>query len=216
VSPTMSARKRRARWCADQEEQKEGWLAAVKRRLRAPGTLYLFRELLGLNDLRKPYVCVTDGGHWDNLGLVELLRRGCGQILCFDAAGGDLGQFWTLSEAIGLARTELGVEITIALEDLKPLPGRNGESKSDHACGRIVYPDGTEGVLVFARAAMPKDAPQDAKAYRERNPRFPNDPTSDQLFNDLKFESYRSLGAHAARGAVSTLRQWRVSRTCPE
>ena len=49
-------------------------------------------------DVHKRFVYVTDGGHWENLGLVELLRRGCGQILCFDAAGDDLKHFSTLSQ----------------------------------------------------------------------------------------------------------------------
>jgi hypothetical protein len=185
----------------------KGLRARLARSRRAPGTGYAFRELFGLNDLRAKFVYVSDGGHWENLGVVELLRRGCTQIVCFDAAGDDIDRFWTISEAIGLARTELGVEIEI---DLDPLtPDSAGVSPSDHATGTITYPDGTSGVLVFAKAAMAADAPQDCKAYRQRNPKFPADPTSDQLFNDLKFESYRALGAHAAHGAVAALNHWR-------
>jgi hypothetical protein len=152
-------------------------------------------------------VYVTDGGHWDNLGLVELLRRGCGQILCFDAAGDDLAHFDMLSAAIALARSDLAVEIDI---DLAPLrPGDDGLSASDHARGTVTYPDGTAGVLVFAKAAMPKDAPLDVEAFRERDARFPTTSTFDQFFDDRQFESYRALGAHAARGAVRSLRAWR-------
>jgi hypothetical protein len=50
-------------------------------RVRRPGLLYLLREMVGRNGLRNRYVYVTDGGHWKNLGLVELLRRGCQHIV---------------------------------------------------------------------------------------------------------------------------------------
>ena len=172
-----------------------------------PGTWYVFRESIGLNDLTQPFVYVTDGGHWDNLGLVELLRRGCGQILCFDVAGDDLTHFDMLAVAIALARSDLGVQIDIDLDPL--LPREDGFSPSDHAVGRIAYPDGSTGVLVFAKASMPRDAPLDLKAYRQQDPRFPTDPTFDQFFDDRQFESYRALGAHAAAGAVRSLREWR-------
>src|SRR5213593_1030025 len=85
---------------------------ALHRGLR-PSFLYVFREALGLNDVRRKFVYVTDGGHWENLGLVELLRRGCGRIICMDAAGDDLGKYFALSDAMALARSDLGVEIDI-------------------------------------------------------------------------------------------------------
>jgi hypothetical protein len=182
-------------------------MAGVRRQLKGPGTLYAIREALGLNDARTPFVYVTDGGHWENLGLVELLRRGCGQVLCFDAAGDDLAHFSTLSQAIALARSELGVRIEIDLQELMPNDQR--VSASDVARGCIRYPDGTLGVLVFAKLAMPVDAPQDAKAYRDRDPKFPTNPTSDQLFNDQKFEAYHALGRHAGMNAVREMNAWR-------
>jgi len=177
-------------------------------RLRRPGTLYILREALGLNSLAQRYVYVTDGGHFENLGLVEVLRRGCGQVVCLDAAGGQPTDFGTISEAIALARSDLGVEIDLNLDNLKP--GVDGESESDHVCGSILYPNGETGVLVFARAAMPRDAPQDTKGYQRVDPRFPHHSTADQFFNERTFEAYRGLGAHAARGCVDTLNGYRT------
>ncbi len=180
-------------------------------RLQRPGLLYILREALGLNNLDRRFLYVTDGGHWDNLGLVELLRRGCGQILCFDAAGDDLEHFNTLSEAIALARSDLGVWIDIDLDDLKPETAGpdKGVSKNDCVVGCITYPDNTRGVLVFAKAAITRDSPEDLKSYRERDTKFPTHPTSDQLFNDARFEAYRTMGAHAAMGAAKALKTWR-------
>jgi hypothetical protein len=170
---------------------------------KRPGLFYVLREALGLNTLGLPFVYVTDGGHWDNLGLVELLRRGCCTILCFDAAGDDVEHFHTLSEAIALARSDLGVEIEIDVAPLKP--GEDGLSETDHVQGTITYPDGTQGVLLFAKAAISRTAPLDARTYREVDKRFPTDPTSDQLFNDARFEAYRALGRHAAERIVALL-----------
>jgi hypothetical protein len=171
-------------------------------RLGRPGALYMLREALGHNSLSAKHVYITDGGHWENLGFVELLRRGCGQVLCFDAAGDDLEHFNTLSEAIALARSDLGVEIRI---NLKPLRPKDGVSAKDTVRGTIRYPDTTEGTLIFAKAAMTRSTPQDALAYRDVDPKFPTHPTSDQFFDERKFESYRSIGGCAARNAVVRL-----------
>ena len=55
----------------------------------------------------------TDGGHWENLGLVELLRHRCRTVVCIDASGDAPPFATTLSEAITLAYEELGVRITL-------------------------------------------------------------------------------------------------------
>jgi hypothetical protein len=186
----------------------------VGSRLRRPGLLYVLREALGQNTLDHDFVYVSDGGHWENLGLVELLRRGCGQIICFDAAGDDLSHFHTLSEAIALARSDLGVWIDIDVSDLRPTTSGPdaGTSSKSHVVGTITYPDFTTGVLIFVKAAIARDTPEDVKSYRERDKKFPTHPTSDQLFNDERFEAYRALGARSAVGAITALNEWRNNR----
>ena len=169
-------------------------------RLSRPGPLYLLREAFGLNSIRNRFLYVTDGGHWENLGVVELLRRGCGRIICIDGSGGDTTTFGTLSEAISLARSDLGISIDIDLSDLKA--DASGISKKPFAIGRITFPNHTEGVLVYVRALVPKSAPQDLLSYAMTDRRFPNHPTSDQFFNEKRFEAYRSLGAYLAAQVV--------------
>ncbi len=72
-----------------------------------------------------------------------------------------------------------------------------------------VGPFAPNSPLVFAKAAMPQDAPQDTKAFREVDPRFPIHSTADQFFDERTFEAYRALGAHAARGCVRSLNKYR-------
>ena len=113
--------------------------------LTRPRPFYLVRELLGLNSVTAKFLYDPDGGHYENLGLVELLRRGCTDIFCFDASGGT--SFNALGDAIALARTELGVEVTIDPRDLVP-EGERSLAKSDCATGTIAFPDGSEETLV--------------------------------------------------------------------
>jgi hypothetical protein len=159
---------------------------------------YLIKEMLGWNSVNDRYLYVTDGGHYENLGLVELLRRGCTEIFCFDASGGK--RFDALGDAIALARSELGVEIDIHLDALE----ENDQRLARRCCARgtITYPGGAQGVLMYARTVVTRDVPYDIEAFRLRDPRFPHHSTIDQLYTDEKFEAYRELGAHAARAAL--------------
>ena len=165
-------------------------------RVRRPGALYLVKEALGINGADDRFVYVSDGGHWENLGVVELLRRGCTTIICLDAAGDPPGQFHTLAGAVELARAELGIEIEFDPSDL--VPDESGQAKSNCAKGVIRYPNGVEGSLYLLKTIIARGAPLDVLSYRERDRRFPYHPTSDQLFDDRQFESYRALGRDAA------------------
>jgi Patatin-like phospholipase len=187
------------------------WVEELATRRRAghlrPPPWYLFHELLGRNKANHKYLYISDGGHFENLGLVELLRRGCTTIFCFDASGDTLDTFNTLGEAVALARTEVQVDIDIEPERMKP-PKKRELAPTDHVLGTFRYlnkskptPD-DDGILVFAKAAVTADAPWDVRAFYESDKKFPNHSTFDQLFDDRKFESYRALGAHTARRAI--------------
>lgn len=150
---------------------------------------------------------MTDGGHYENLGLVELLRRGCTHIYCFDASGGDVDTFATLGEAIALARSELGVEIDVKPDGIKRRPGER-YNENDHVFGTIRFPGERtpSGILAFCRAAVVAEAPWDVRSYQTKDPQFPTHPTLDQLYTDEKFEAYRMLGHFTATRAVDGMR----------
>jgi rhodanese-related sulfurtransferase len=169
---------------------------------RQPRLSYLVRELTGRNRVDAKYLFVTDGGHYENLGLVELLRRGCTRVFCFDASGGD--GFSELGDAVALARSELGVKIEIDPMPLAP-EGEPPTAKRATTTGFIHYPDGHKGYLVYARNVMAPGGPWDVRAHQRDNPSFPHDSTVDQLYTDQKFESYRALGAEAGVRAVARM-----------
>jgi hypothetical protein len=187
---------------------------------KRPGWVWYLREVVGWFPNNASYVYVSDGGHWENLGLVELFRRGCTEIYCISAAGDGPESFSTIGEAIALAREQFGVEFDI---DLSPLrrPAKPPESvrrslrrgakgkteaamtDADWACGGHVagtfwYPDddpnGDGHPIVILEANLADNIPWDVQAWAESNQAFPDDPTTDQLFSHRQFESYRALG----------------------
>ena len=171
-----------------------------------PRPTLLLRELFGRFRADSRFVYVTDGGHYENLGLVELIRRGCTEIYCFDAAGDQLDAYNTLADALSLARTELGVDIAI---DPTPIATADGEipNATDHVVGRVYYPGAEDkpGVIVFAKLAVTKGIPPDVQAWRAEHPRFPTDGTDDQLYTDQRFEAYRALGSFTAVRAIAAM-----------
>jgi hypothetical protein len=182
-----------------------------KRWRSRPRFSYLWREMTGNNTTRAPFLYVTDGGHWENLGLVELLRRRCTTVYCVDASGDDEHTFTTIGAAIALARSELGVDIDIDPSVLgEPDADDARYCGADYAIGTISWPasddsPATTGKLVFVKATVTRNAPWDVRAYKLRNPNFPNDTTAQQLYGDEKFESYRALGHYSMSRAHATL-----------
>lgn len=175
---------------------------------RSPNAAWYLRELIGWFDRTAPYVYLTDGGHWENLGLVELLRRGCTDIWMVSAAGDGISSFETLAQAFALAREEVGVNFTdLDLEKLRPQAadadsrrrllrddGQAGTAASSFVRGKFFYGDQTEGRITVIEAALLGDLPWDVHSYAERNGDFPDLSTGYQLMDHRDFEAYRMLG----------------------
>lgn len=175
--------------------------------LPRPRPFYLIKELVGLNSINDKFLYVTDGGHYENLGLVELLRRGCRHIYCFDASGGrPLAQ---LGDAIALARSELGVEIEFRDAELDRVrENKRGIARRRCATGTITYTRSdppVTGRIVYVPTVLTGDLPFDLTALKEKDPQFPHHSTLDQLFTDQKFEGYRTLGYRGAQDAMAAM-----------
>ncbi|MDQ3916645.1 MAG: patatin-like phospholipase family protein [Actinomycetota bacterium] len=174
-------------------------------RWKRPGMSYLLKEIFGVYDLDDPYVYVTDGGHWENLGLVELVRRRCKWIYCVDASGDAPGSFQTLEEARVMARVECGAEVDI---DVTPLvaPERGLPERSVavgvvryHTCGET-GPDGCDaGLLFYGRAMVAQDSPINTLSFSLRNRIYPRYPTYDQFLALDDFDNLVRLGESIGR-----------------
>ncbi|MBI1815037.1 MAG: patatin-like phospholipase family protein [Deltaproteobacteria bacterium] len=180
-------------WWAGNPAHQHAWQLAGPRF----GLRYLVDELLGLTDEASAFVNLSDGGHFENLGIYELVRRRCRFIIACDGGqDGDL-TFEDLGNAIRKCRTDLATDIRI---DVTPLRKQADSVRSSWHCavGRIHYPDEPSGTLVYLKASLTGDEPTDVLNYASVNPEFPHQPTGDQWFDESQFESYRALGCHIA------------------
>ena len=166
---------------------------------------YLWKELVGsYHPDRDAFVYVADGGHRENLGLVELLREHPSTVLCVDASGAAPGSFTTLDEAIQLASVELGITIEI---DLAPLHPAAGPPAACVAVGTVHYPDrmgGGTAHLVYGRAQVDATAPPELVAYAANDPSFPDYSTLDQFLTDTEHVQLVALGQHLAARMVGS------------
>jgi patatin-like phospholipase len=182
-----------------------------------PGWLFL-KEMFGQTNSglrppppenpRKPvakYVHLSDGGHFENLALYELVRRHCRYIIVSDCGADPQVAFDDFGNAVRRIREDFGVEIDI---DLSPLEPNTADrlSKQHVAVGTISYdPRGDQkdtGILLYLKPTLTGDEPVDITQYRTRNKDFPHETTGDQFYDEAQWESYRRLGEHATRSAL--------------
>ena len=158
------------------------------------------RELLGLETERNPYIYLSDGGHFENLGLWSLVVRRCGVIIVSDAGCDPDFTFADLSNAIRRIRIDLGIPIEIATSEVaRAVPG---SSRAHAALGTIRYsavdgPGAPDGLLLYVKATLTGDEPVDVANFAALDPTFPHDSTANQFFDEDRFESYRALGYHS-------------------
>ena len=182
------------------------WLGNPRHRLSwaksgpVAGLAYLFFELFGMTNDQRRFVNLSDGGHFENLGLYELVRRRCRFIVVGDG-GQDIDmQFGELGNVIDKCRTDFGIEIEIDVEALRGQP--DSELSLQHcAVGTIRYdkldPEQKSGILLYIKSTLTGDEPADVLSYAAQNTAFPNQSTADQWFDESQFESYRALGEHS-------------------
>lgn len=173
----------------------------------------LVREALGLTDDDGKWVYLSDGGHFENLGLYEMVLRRCRYIVLCDA-GADLKFIYEdLGNAIQKIRVDLGVEIT--LEEGSTLPSGKRNGKPLHFAHlninyKKIHGDEVEnGKILYIKPAFYDDEPEtpvDVFHYAQGSENFPHETTADQFFSESQFESYRQLGIFTMRHFCDELR----------
>jgi hypothetical protein len=164
---------------------------------------------------RHGFVFLTDGGHIDNLGVYELLRRRCKLIIAIDGEADPDFDSGSLVQVERFARIDMNVIIRLNWEPIgirtqavtnEIKNGQLKEQPGPHvAVGSISYPPLTpggereKGALIYIKASLSADESDYVIAYKKANPQFPHETTLDQLFSEEQFEAYRALGEHIAR-----------------
>ena len=183
---------------------------------------------------------LSDGGHFENTGCYELIRRRVPFIVCSDAGQDPDYQFTDFANLVRKARTDFGAEIQVVRrtadlatddpgarfpmpkleeivhpalldviggpEDFKPLPqGDNGHDGATpaarsqrHALLARIHYLGTDQFswLLLIKPCLMGDETVDVLQYQRTHPLFPQEPTTDQYFDEAQWESYRKLGEH--------------------
>ena len=169
-------------------------------------------EAFGQTNRKSKYVNLSDGGHFENLGVYEMVRRRCHLILLVDAGQDGDYHFQDLGNAIAKVRVDFGVPIEF---DERPGIHGRGQGPSQYsAVGRIKYSAVgryKDGWLLYLKPALGTHAPVDVRSYAARATAFPHEPTTNQFFTERQFESYRMLGWHAMDMAASKVPHTRHS-----
>jgi hypothetical protein len=182
----------------------------------------IFAEALGMTNDKSPYVYLSDGGHFDNFGLYEMILRRCRFIVVSDASTDPTYCFESLAYAIRQVRIDFGVPIELRNIDR----GEKGEKRKkedkitgmhfdkepkkenrycavfdikyscvDKLQGPVPDPD-YDGVLIYIKPSLNGSEPADVLNYHKADTDFPEDTIADQWFSESQFESYRMLGSH--------------------
>ena len=171
---------------------------------------YFLHEALGRLNEKRWNVYVSDGGHLENLGLYQLLKRRCKVIIAVDAEADEtirMASFITLQR---YARIDLGVRIELpwqriqtASKDVNTIyretggPGGKLDCRGPHCAVGVIHYGDEKGVLVYVKASLTGDENDYVADYKRRYDQFPHETTLDQFFSEEQFEVYRALGFHA-------------------
>ncbi|MGH7937791.1 MAG: hypothetical protein ACRD5Z_23515, partial [Bryobacteraceae bacterium] len=191
-------------WWIGNPRAEDGWMNSSPN-VALP---WLLAEMFGLTHARGRYIYLSDGGHFENLGILELVRRRCRFIVACDAEDDHNFEFGGLGNAIEKCRTDLGIGIELDVEAIRQRDAE-GHCRCHCAVGRIRYdqcdPGAPVGTLLYIKSSLTGDEPTDVLRYAARSPSFPHETTNDQWFGESQFESYRALGHHATLSAFQAV-----------
>ena len=154
----------------------------------------LLRELGGSTDDQGKDIYLSDGGHFENLALYEMIRRRCKYIVVSDAGADPNCDFADLGNAVRKVKIDLGADIIFTKMRIssraKPI-----DPQFAWALGDICYGDGQTGKILYIKPSFYDHAlPVDVVSYAKASETFPHESTGDQFFSESQFESYRKLG----------------------
>lgn len=179
--------------------------------------LHTLREFLSQTNDLSSYCYLTDGGHFDNLGIYSLVERGCRYIVAVDAVADPEPCFSDLGNSIRRCRIDFNADIDLDITSFSK--SKNDPVVNQHySVGRIVYskehveklgwkdtsPSARTGVIIYIKSSLlrnEKEVRADVRQYGIENSEFPQQSTINQWFGEAQFESYRQLGRHCCLNA---------------
>ncbi|OYW13047.1 MAG: hypothetical protein B7Z55_17510, partial [Planctomycetales bacterium 12-60-4] len=172
------------------EKAPDGTAAPIKN--KSIGSPYLLAEMGGRIQENMNHLNLSDGGHIENLGVYELLRRKCKYIISIDGGanrdvvGGDL----QLLERY--ASIDFGLRMEYDIAQLQPFG--EGMCKTAAIIVKITYSDGSLGWMIYLRPSITGNEPLYILDHWKLSPPFPYDSLLLQAFAEEHFEGYRCVG----------------------
>ncbi|WFU50719.1 patatin-like phospholipase family protein [Sinorhizobium terangae] len=227
LAPTLALFNMRLGYWVRNPSRLDGKVEAESAREQDWRLSYLLYEMLGLLDEKKSKVLLSDGGHLDNLGLFQLLKRRCDLIIVSDAEDDPGMKFGSMVDVQHFALEDLNVELDLPWQAIKehalkrkeklaaaPDSPYQSPSSSHAVIGKIFYPKTAdrpgspgqpkkEGILLYVKSSVTGDECCSILDYERRFPRFPHQATINQFFSQKQFEAYRALGLHAMDHALN-------------
>jgi hypothetical protein len=181
-------------------------------------------EALGLTDDQSRYIYLSDGGHFENLGVYEMVLRRCALIVVSDGSADPDFEFDGLGNAVQKVRADFGIPIDfepMAIFSRKEMSDREQKKGAYCALGTIRYSEvdlvdlvdeegkpmldaagkplqgkAPDGIIIYVKPVFYGDEPRDIYHYAMTHKLFPHESTADQWFSESQFESYRKLGSY--------------------
>ena len=133
---------------------------------------YFIVEALGLTHENRDYVFLTDGGHFDNSGIYQLLKRKCKLIVAIDGEMDIHNSFNALANILRMARIDLGIDFEINLNNLKT--DKFGYSKRHFSIGIVKYSENEKALLIYLKSSLTGDENTYINTYKKSSPDFPS------------------------------------------
>jgi hypothetical protein len=152
---------------------------------------------------------ISDGGHFENLGVYEMIRRRVSLIVAIDSGADEQFAFNDLQNMAQKVREDFGVrfrfkdgyepyEVIPSLEHAENFPQGALLSLRAHADAEIIYPDAPNGRFILLKSTVTQGLDITVRGYKNANRAFPDESTANQFFTPLQVEAYRRLGDQVA------------------
>jgi hypothetical protein len=198
------------------------WLAAPGAKVGTPNYFspgFKYGVLRAGYKKTSKFVELSDGGHFDNLGVYELIRRRLDVIMVLDSEEDPATSMAALASVCQRVQEDFGV--TIKIDELADRLAPNSDlgypfgakftaksffvAKIDYPAAQNPARAAKEGVFVYVKSNMIKGLSFPLRGYKAKNPDFPNQSTMDQFFEPAQFEAYRELGFVSMEALITSL-----------
>ena len=166
------------------------------------------------------YLELTDGGHFENLALYELVRRRTKVILIVDGEADPKISLASLVSATRRIEEDFGATLEFEAgmgpaqlvmypeKDQRNYPADTRYAAAPFALGKLTYnhPVEKDGLLIYVKSTVIQQMDFKTAGYLASNPEFPHQSTVDQFFDPAQFDAYRCLGYESIETALSALK----------